>query len=253
MPDNRDYKSEVIILKWVKLGESDVILKMVDRQGCLLEAVARGARKPKNSTSSKLEQFNCIEIYLAKGRGLDIVKDCKIIKSNSGLREDPCKFACASCLSELLCKTLQENIDVDKVFDLMRVYLDVLASSSNHKQLCLTSATLLKAISYLGYMPSFNHCVICGDEISENAIGISYDDGGAVCASCKGETYYHIVGQQVIDSANAFLHMTLKDISESLYDDSTGADVLNLAGEWIKVQTGVRLRSLPLALEICSC
>lgn len=254
MSDNRDYKIEAVVLKWVKLRETDVIVKMVDKLGCLVEGVARGARKPNNSTSLKLEPFNCVEAFLVKGRGIDVIKDCRALQLNDKLRSDPCKFSCASCLGELLCKTLQPDTDVPKMFGLVRAYISALEEADESKRLCLTSAALLKASSYLGFMPSLNRCVMCNDRLTDyKDVAFSYIDGGILCKDCKNLASTVTLDPALLAVANAFLHMTFAQIAESGYGEDAGADVMRLACTWIKTQAGVNLKSYPLALEICAC
>lgn len=254
MSKNKEHKTEAIVLKWVKLRESDAIIKMIDTLGCLIEGVARGARKPNNSSSSKLEPFNCIEVFLVEGKGLDVIKDSRTLQRNKKLREDPCKFACASCLSELLCKTLQPDIDVGNMYDLTKKYISLLEEVPDSKRLCLTSATLLKASAYLGFMPSFNKCVGCGKDVDAGATSrFSHIDGGIVCDNCRNQISYINFDPTLLVNANAFLHMTLNDIITSNVDDNVGATVLQFACSWIKAQAGITLKSYPLALEICAC
>lgn len=254
MSKDKEYKSEAIVLKWVKLRESDAIIKMIDTLGCLLEGVARGARKPSNSSSSKLEPFNCIEVFLVEGKGLDVIKDSRIVQRNEKLREDPCKFACVSCLSELLCKTLQPDIDVANMYGLTKKYISLLEDVPDSKRLCLTAATLLKASAYLGFMPSFNKCVGCGMDVeSGTSSRFSHSDGGIVCKACKNQISYINFDPNLLSNANAFLHMTLNDIADSNVDDNVGAALLQFACSWIKAQAGINLKSYPLALEICAC
>lgn len=254
MPNSKDRKTEAIILKWVKLRESDVIVKMIDPGGCLVEGVAKGARKPNNSSSSKLEPFNCVEVLLAKGKGLDIVRDSKTLQKNMKLREDPCKFACASCLGELLCKTLQPDIDVAKMYGLTKKYLSVLGCAPDSKRFSLTAAAILKASSYLGFMPSFNTCVGCGKDVDcRSNPYFSHEEGGAVCAECRWDLASVNLGSDILSVANSLLHATLEEVVACDIDDQLGADILRFACFWVKVQAGINLRSYPLALDICAC
>ncbi len=41
-----------LVLRKTKLGESDLIVELLNDEGCLVRAVAKGARKPKSSFAS---------------------------------------------------------------------------------------------------------------------------------------------------------------------------------------------------------
>lgn len=239
-------------MKWVKLKESDAIVKLVAPDGSLVEGVAKGIRKPKSSTSSKLEPFNCVEVFLARGKSLDVIKDCKLLRSNERIREDPCKFACASCLGELFYKTVQEDVEVPNAYDLFLAYLDTLGNDADTKMLCLTSAAILKACAYLGFMPSFDRCVFCGDVVDgfEKA-AFSFPDGGVICGDCRARQGLSSMDVSTVAFANAFMRMRFADIEASDFDEATGAKVLRFANTWLKTQTGVTLKAFPLALQMC--
>ncbi len=249
-----EYKTEAIVLKWVKLRESDCIIKMVDSSGALLEGVARGVRKPKNSSSSKLEQLNCVEVFMAKGKGLDVIKDCRLIQRYERLREDPSKFSCASCLSELLCKSLQKDVDVAKIYDMTRAFLERISNLSGFALQTLTAAALLKASSYLGFMPSFHTCVNCGIPVKDfSSCSFNFSEGGVLCAKCKTFAARDYLSVQTIEYAYDLLYLRFEEIASLNIEDKQAPDLLRFAQTWIKVQTGINLRSLPLAIELCTC
>jgi len=54
----RTLDAQVVVLRKIKLGESDLILHLMDTSGSALEAIAKGARKPTSAHSARLELFN---------------------------------------------------------------------------------------------------------------------------------------------------------------------------------------------------
>ena len=91
------YDARVIVLRKTKLGESDLILTLLAEDGSQMRAVAKGARKPASSFAARLELYSVVDLLVARGRSLDIVKEARLVESNERLRRDIEHDACVSC------------------------------------------------------------------------------------------------------------------------------------------------------------
>ena len=95
------YSADAIVLKKTKLGEADLILTMIARDGSQLRAVAKGARKPGGAFAGKLEVCNRVHLLCSQGRSLDIVKEARLDAARPALAADAERAACAACAAEL--------------------------------------------------------------------------------------------------------------------------------------------------------
>ena len=141
------YQTKVLVIRKIKYGESDLILSMLDNNGKLISAIAKGARKPNNLASSKLELFCLSDVLLVKRPGLDIVKEIRLLDANFNIRQNYLSNICASCIMEFAHKESSEFVDQPRLFDLCLAFLQELNSCDDKNATILTPATFWKAYS----------------------------------------------------------------------------------------------------------
>lgn len=151
-----------LVLRKTKMGESDLIVELLNDEGCLVRAVAKGARKPKSSFASRLELGNSVELLCASGRGLAIVQECRLVSARMGLRQDYDRLVCTEVLLELLSKCTQEDLPQPKLLAVAEAALDALAAAPAAAALGLLAAAFLKVLAFVGLRPELRRCVVCG-------------------------------------------------------------------------------------------
>ncbi|HLJ56044.1 MAG TPA: DNA repair protein RecO, partial [Chthonomonadaceae bacterium] len=80
------YNASGIVVHRTDLGEHDRILTLFTRDKGKLSAVAKGSRRAASRLSGATELFVHARMQLAVGKTLDIVTQCEIQQSFSGLR-----------------------------------------------------------------------------------------------------------------------------------------------------------------------
>ena len=80
------YDARAIVLRKTKLGESDLILTLLAEDGSQMRAVAKGARKPASSFAARLELYSVVDLLVARGRSLDIVKEARLVAAHDAMR-----------------------------------------------------------------------------------------------------------------------------------------------------------------------
>lgn len=243
------FNSDVLVLKKIKLGESDLILRLLAADGSLLEAIAKGARKPTNTFSSRLELFNEAHVLCAKGRGLDIVKECRLLRCFPILHTDPLYNAAASCIAELALLLTQPDLPVERMFPMTAAAFKALADSHEEEVLPIVAAYLLKACALSGMRPSLTRCVSCGtpfDGPSDRDVNgrFSYVDGGVVCGECASLCETTRVSPSTLQAAIALLGSTFAEIAARDTTESEGVELIQFSHQWIMSQVGTRLRSI---------
>ena len=88
MPEPRNYQTEAVIIKKIKLGEADRILTLYTPDHGKIEAVAKGVRRPKSKMAGHLELLTHSQIRLARGRNLDTIIGSQTIESFMPLKND---------------------------------------------------------------------------------------------------------------------------------------------------------------------
>ena len=252
---SKSYSAKALVLKKTKLKETDLIVTLLSDEGQTIKAVAKGARKPTSPFSSRLEPGNVVDGLFAKGRGdLDIIQEARLAVSHEALHEDILLATAITPGLELLARSGQPDIAVDRVFSLTVKYLDLIEGVTPPTALALSVAHLLKACAFLGYRPSFDMCVSCGNPIdvydSTRFRYLSVSEGGVVCSHCERE----LPGAVMVPALQVvWMHFLLKSPFEAVCkqspDMAVSLSICTFLQSWIQVHGGVKLRSLDFLLK----
>lgn len=247
------YSTEALVLRKTALGESDLIVRMMDSEGRLLEAVAKGARKPHGSLSGRVELFNKVSIHCAEGKSLDILKEAKLLRAGNRLHSDPAYGSAASCVAEFAARTIQPELEVRRYFDLTDAAFDALDGADVSHLPAIVAAYIFKASSMIGMRPSFGRCVLCDEPVAPDSPSrISYIDGGNVCEACALQTDSVAIDGNLLLWSEALLSSTFGDISAMEVDGNLSVELMQMAGQWALTQADVRLKSMNSLVEYLS-
>lgn len=242
------FSSKVLVLKRTKLGESDVICTFLNSDGSQLRAVAKGARKPTSAFSARLELFSVCNVLFAQGKNLDIVKEAQLVEPNLHLKSDITLFESACPVLEFLEKTTQVGLAVPKLFDLSTKTLQQFKQASEEHTLSITAAFLLKALAFLGFRPSFAHCVYCEEKIDlsnpASRHAFSSYDGGVVCSACLLKSQTTFVFASSLACANVLLYSTFEQIVSLAFPNEISTEVLQIISDLLVSHMGIKLKSL---------
>ncbi len=238
----------VIVLRKTKLGESDLILRCLGQDGSLVEAVAKGARKPTSSFASRLELYSCADVLLAQGRGLAIVKEARLVEGNAALRSSFERSVAAAPAAELLTRVAQPDLEHPRLFDLTCAAFERMARAEGPAVLALVAAHLVKAMAMVGFQPSFSACSRCGAPVDLDAapscVPFSFLEGGVVCPSCRGRVETTVQATETLRWVRYLLSARLDEVAGVGIGAGAAAGALRFDQAWIKVHADCRLKSL---------
>lgn len=251
------YPLRALVLRKTKLGESDLIVTLLAENGCQVRAVAKGARKPSSPFSSRLELFSEVDLLVACGKSLDIVKEARLVNAYRGLTSDMEHAAAAAPMADLASRLCQPGLESPKLFALFSSAFSHAQSCDAQGALAVCAASLLKAFSFAGFRPSLRHCVSCGasvlsdDAVSERScVSFSAAEGGAACPSCLLFSDTVQVPVEVLKWADFLLMSTFDDIVQAPPPVRVVFEVLHLCQLWVREHVGTRLKSLEF-LFVC--
>lgn len=248
------YTTNCIVIKKIKLNEADLILEAVGEDGALLRFVAKSARKPGNTFSNRLELCNTCKITCAKCKGLDIVREVRVISQRSGLRSNYIKFICACTILELAQKLCLEDKTNSVTFEFLSKTIDVLETCDDEYALIILAAALIKFISIEGLKPELSMCLNCMSDVdTKNTYStfFSFKSGGVVCDDCAEESDYEFYSSSIV---------ALKDLLDKTYEEILNfdlyfsgedyADMLDLIDKWIIYHVNYSIKSLKLIYRL---
>jgi DNA repair protein RecO (recombination protein O) len=176
------YKDEGVVLKTIKLAESDRIVTLFTRSNGKIRAVAKGVRKTKSRFGGRLEPFTRVQLLIYQGRNLDTITSADIVTSFDEVRTDLSRLLSASAMVELVEKITPERERAANVYALLLAGLTALTVEEVPS---VVPAFMVKLLSISGYHPQLHACAGCSR--GTPLVAFSAALGGAACEQCVRE------------------------------------------------------------------
>ena len=185
MSEPRDYQTEAVVIKKIKLGEADRILTLYTRDHGKIEAVAKGVRRPRSKLAGHLELLTYSAVRLARGRNLDTITGSQTIETFLPLKNDLWLTSYGLYTAELVNQFNPQNSANQPMFELLVETLRRLSQAEN------SDLTLryfeLRLLDLSGYRPQLHECVACRVELKPVVNAFCSAAGGILCANCQYE------------------------------------------------------------------
>lgn len=175
-------KTEGIVLKEMRYRDTSKILSIYTRKYGKVTVMARGAYKPRSQIMANTQPFSFNEYNLYRGKSFYYLNQGYIIDSFYSIRDKVERVAFGQYMLELMEKSLSEEQENEKLFMLLLKGLQVL-STLEKDFLKFIVAYELKFVSFLGYRPFLDKCVICG-RVDDKYLKYSIKEGGIICSNC---------------------------------------------------------------------
>jgi DNA repair protein RecO (recombination protein O) len=105
----RAYSTEAIVLRSIRLGESDRVLHLYTEAHGRVGAVAKGVRKTMSRFGARLEPLSHVELVLHRGRSeLQTVTAAQLVRSHREAREDYYRFFVGTIGAEAMLRLFSE-------------------------------------------------------------------------------------------------------------------------------------------------
>jgi len=176
------YQAEGIVLANRDLGEADRVVILFCREQGKIEAVARGARRPRNRLVGLTLPFNLLRLAIFSGRGLDELSQVESIRNFPILRGDLLLLSYASYFVELTREFLPEHEPNPAIYSLLLQVLAELETGVDPAELARLFE--LRLLDHSGLLPSFDTCLVCGKPPAGETVFFHPAEGGFYCSSC---------------------------------------------------------------------
>jgi DNA repair protein RecO (recombination protein O) len=180
--ETHTYRTQAIVLGHFEFGEADRILKLFTLERGKMSAIAKGVRKINSRKAGHLEPFTHVNLFLARGRNLDIITQAEALNTFSGLREDLRRMALASYVVEVLDRFTYEEGPNPGLFRVLLQTLNRLETQPNVETVIRYYE--MRLLDLLGFRPQLFECIDCGKPIQEEDQFFSPLGGGVACPRC---------------------------------------------------------------------
>jgi DNA repair protein RecO (recombination protein O) len=244
----RTYSTEAVVLRTIRLGESDRVLHLYTEAHGKVGAVAKGVRKTMSRFGARLEPLSHVELVLHRGRGeLETVTAAQIVRSHRESREDYYRFSVGMIGAEAMLRLFSEEEANERAFMALTRFLNVLDATPHAAERPaldpLGLAFQLKLLWLAGYLPHVSACAECGAE-RVPLVGYSTRAGGAVCAGCAPSTEALSLAPGGVAGIEQLLASPLADAVGLGLSERAQRDALRVVTASYEYHGGFRLRTL---------
>jgi len=233
-------RDQVIVLKKSPYREYDRRYVMYGRRYGLLIAVARGISRTKSKQVSVLEVFNFADVMIAQGRNYNHLAVAIRDKKQTRLKTLSSSFI-AGAFSDFSLRLLQTHLADDRIYDLWQDLLTCLTELeqelTSERAQFLFSVSVIKFLSFLGYLPNLHQCSSCGKTFVKKDLRtqvlFSKTQHSIFCRSCVHDfsNYLKLQGQVLILFKYIQQEQSLKKILRLSLEKQLWQDFINLTQE----------------------
>lgn len=182
-------KTEAIVLRTMKYGEADRILRLYTPGRGHVGAIAKGVRRAKSRFGGRLEPFFRLDLVLYEGRSdLLTVTSAETVTPHTNLRTHMSALEMASRACDAVGRLFDTPEPHPPVFHLLANELGLLdADPTRHATQANQLAFRLKLLLVAGLTPQLSGCAVCGER--EHLAAYSGAAGGVVCGACEGSGF----------------------------------------------------------------
>jgi DNA repair protein RecO (recombination protein O) len=182
-------KTEMIILKRMRVQESSLFLICLTRDYGKLPLVGRGAVKPGSASAEALQYFTVADVvfYQSEKESADYISKAEIVENFENIATEEQKFGYASAALEFVNLFLPEGEANSQVYFILKKYLRLLnrVEQKDFRAELLHFWYLLCIFG--GYAPELGRCVECDGKITVDELMFAPQRGGLVCSRCVGD------------------------------------------------------------------
>mgnify|MGYP001219623659 FL=1 len=183
MSKPRNYQTEAIVIRKIKLGEADRILTLYTPRLGKIRVVAKGVRRPRSKLAGHLELLTHSLVSLARGRNLDTITGSQTVNSFLQLKSDLELASCALYVTELVDQFTADEVENYSLFQLLLDIMQLLCQVSNNE--LVLRYFELQLLNKVGYRPQLQQCVSCHLPLEPTTNSFSSGAGGVLCSDCS--------------------------------------------------------------------
>lgn len=178
-------KTEAIVLKTQRSGETSKIITFYTLKFGKLKAVAKGSRGLRSRFFGSLEPLNHVTIvyYFKETREYQFLSQADIIAAHEKVKADLNKYALANVICDLIDRTQVGPANPPLFYLLVEILGGI--NESRHKLNNYLFWFLLRFLTLSGFHPDLQRCQTCRAAQFEGPARFSLANGGFTCSKCQ--------------------------------------------------------------------
>ncbi|MFZ5648675.1 MAG: DNA repair protein RecO [Bacillota bacterium] len=238
----KEYMVDAFVLKSVKAREADRVLTLFTRQAGKKRVMAYGVEKPTSRKRGAVQPFGYSKLLIRRGRDLDSVSQGEGIEIFPALRRSLDGLAMASYLAELVDAITP---DEDPNADVFQLLLDTFSLLGGDSAFTAVRAFEIKLVSYLGYRPELDCCILCGKPPGDEKVRFVPEQGGVVCSGClSGPAQFLEISRGALENMKTLLRWEMGRIHRLKISPYAGREIKNVMRRYIGFYLEKGIKSL---------
>ena len=206
-------KTEGIVLSELKFKDTSKILNIYTKDLGKIPVMAKGAYKANSKLMASTQVFSKNEYVLQKGKTFYYLNQGNILDPFYNMRENVERFIYGSYILELIEKSSPEEEENLTLFLFLEKSLSTLSSLEDNF-LRFIVAFQVKFVSFIGYKPYLNSCVIC-DKKPTDSIRWSHREGGIICSDCFNRDMSSVyINPDIYKGMIELLYVSFEDLND---------------------------------------
>lgn len=226
-------KTKGLVIKEQPYKEQDKILTIFTEDEGKIQCIARGVRRQKSGLLASTQIFAYSEFVYYPGKNFGIINQSNLIEAFYPLRNDLTKMALASYLLDLMYNAYEFFQKSPEILKLLLHVLFYISGGKAKNDLVLVGAFQMKLVSYLGYRPVLEKCMVCQGEQDLNLFSIEHN--GVICSGCREQTegYLYKLTPAMLELLRDFLRQPIKQLKDREVDPAEAIKLNDLLDHYI--------------------
>lgn len=205
-------KSDAIVLKTWKLGETSKIVSLYTRDYGKIKVVAKGARDLKSKFKGCLEPLTCIRIvyYDKSTRDLQLLSHADLRDPHHHIVGDMQKTTLGLAAAELVDRVVLGDASLEKIFHLFERYLFFVDRGEGFLEAYFWYFQS-HFIDAMGFKPMWERCLKCGASLGAGGGNFHPMAGGLMCTNCSGVQGGLFVHEETLEILYFLQHQAMED------------------------------------------
>jgi len=232
-----------LVLRLIPIKEQDAMMHVLTCNG-IMSIFARRVMSHKSELHEATQPFCRSSFTLSEGtQGGLRLRQAKLIQAPPLVENSLTAYATLELISETL-----THLEGDVAWnDLVELTYMTLAQLRENRHIAIAAVFFLaKLLSYGGWLPEVNGCVIC--KAKSDIVAFDHQAGGFVCRKHYNPETSTIINQEISRAIRVVFSAPSLQIALPYLDDKLTEPLLNLLGAYYHMHLGRELRSIRMIL-----
>lgn len=242
------FTTEGLVIKEMKVGESDRLVTLFTREYGIIKAFAAGAVSIRSKKHSATAMLTYSSFTLVNKKGTNRIYEAAPIEQFFTLGGDIEVLSVSQYFCELALIFGENDVPNEELFRLILNSLHFLIKKKKYPPL-IKAVTEFRTAVISGYMPNLIGCAECGKFEDGNML-FNLNDGSLLCGDCGGKKTGVRLNPTLLSALRHIAFSELKKLY-SFEIPNTQADTLSSITEsYIRLQTDQRFAALDFLNQI---